>query len=137
MRSGTTINRVFLAEGVPPLAKNFLILPPRKIPTNRLLPPHHHHLHQTFILHHHQMLIPGFSIVRGHQGAPPPILQFFSKPVPSTHQNRCSPPMGCTLHLKMKPTQLKNKLPPPLKREAPFHELIPRKSTINNNLKSS
>ena len=27
--------------------------------------------------------------------------------------------------------------PPPLEREAPFHEMIPRKSTVNNNLKSS
>ena len=26
---------------------------------------------------------------------------------------------------------------PPLKREVPFHEMIPRKNTINNNLKSS
>ena len=39
---------------------------------------------------------------------------------------------------------LKNEAPPPsekqplhpLKCEAPFHEVIPRKSTINNNLKS-
>ena len=42
-------------------------------------------------------------------------------------------------HLKMKSPHLKNNPPPPpLKREAPFHdEMIPRKSTINNNLKSS
>ena len=38
---------------------------------------------------------------------------------------------------------LKNEVPPsekqipPLKCEAPFHEMIPRKNTINNNLKSS
>ena len=38
------------------------------------------------------------------------------------------PPMGRTLYLKMKP--------PPLKPEAPFHEMIPRKSTIKNNLTS-
>ena len=62
----------------------------------------------------------------------PSILGFFletplSKPMPS---------MGCTPHLKIKPPHLKNK-PNPLKREALFHEMIPRKSTINNNLKSS
>ena len=36
------------------------------------------------------------------------------------------------------PSPLKNEpLPPRLKRETPFHEMIPRKTTINNNLKSS
>ena len=41
-------------------------------------------------------------------------------------------------HLKMRPPHLKNTPPPPpLKREVPFQEMIPRKSTINNNLKSS
>ena len=39
------------------------------------------------------------------------------------------PPMGCTPHLKMKLPHLKNTPPPPLKSEAPFHEMIPRKST--------
>ena len=29
----------------------------------------------------------------------------------------------------------KNEAPLPLKREAPFHEMIPSKSTLNNNLK--
>ena len=39
-------------------------------------------------------------------------------------------------HLKMKlpPSE---KQPPPLKHDTPFYEMIPRKSTINNNLKSS
>ena len=51
------------------------------------------------------------------------------------HQNRC-PPWGIP--------PIKNEVPPsekqpslPLKREAPFHEMIPRKITININLKSS
>ena len=43
-------------------------------------------------------------------------------------------PHGVLPHLQMK-TPLKNK-PSPLRCEAPFHEMIPRKST-NNNLKSS
>ena len=37
--------------------------------------------------------------------------------------------------LKNEDPHLKNK--PPLKHEVPFHEMTPRKSTINNNLKSS
>ena len=65
---------------------------------------------------------------RGHGGHLPPIQRFFPNP-PS------KPPMGYPSYLKMKPLHLKNN--PPLKREAPFHEMIPRKSTINNNLKSS
>ena len=74
----------------------------------------------------------------GHGGAPPIQRFFFEKP----HQNQC-PPMGHQPppHLKMKPPlSEKQPLPPPsplLKREVPFHEMIPRKSTINNNLKSS
>ena len=48
---------------------------------------------------------------------------FFRTP----HQNQC-PPQGAP------PTQ---KWTPPLKHETPFREMIPRKSTINNNLKSS
>ena len=67
---------------------------------------------------------PGFPIVGGMWGAPP-ILHFFSKtPTPS------------------KPL-LKNEAPPSKKHPPPpietwsTHEMIPRKSTINNNLKSS
>ena len=60
-------------------------------------------------------------------GECPPILEFFQK---TPHQTWC-PSMGQPPpHLKMKPAT-------PLKREAPFHEMIPRKSKINNNLKSS
>ena len=38
-------------------------------------------------------------------------------------------------HLKMK--QPPSEKFPPLKRQIPFHKMIPRKSTINNNLNSS
>ena len=58
---------------------------------------------------------------------------FFKKPFIKTDV----PPRGAHLHLKMKPPHLKKHPFPPLKREAPFHEMIPRKSTINNNLQSS
>ena len=59
---------------------------------------------------------------------------FFETSFPS----KLMPTHGALPHLKMKPPHLKNK-PPQLKCEAPFHEMIPRKrkSTINNNLKSS
>ena len=48
-------------------------------------------------------------------------------------------PHGAHAPLKNEPPpQSEKQTPlPPLKREAPFHEMIPRKSTINNNLKSS
>ena len=46
------------------------------------------------------------------------------------HQNWCPP-----LKMKSHPSE-KQPPSPPLKRETPFHEIIPRKSTINNNLKS-
>ena len=74
----------------------------------------------------------GFTTVREDRGGgAPPSNNFFRNP---PHQNRCSP--WGTPHLKMnspiwKTTAL------PLKHEAPFHEMIPRKSAINNNLKSS
>ena len=79
----------------------------------------------------------GFPIVGGGMGGhPPPILQFFLKTPPI----KTDAPMGCPL--------LKNKAPPiwkttpsppprPIKHEAPFYEMIPQKSTIHNNLKSS
>ena len=48
------------------------------------------------------------------------------------------PPRGAPTYLKMKPPISEKQLsPPPLKREAAFHEMISRKSTINDNLKSS
>ena len=65
----------------------------------------------------------------GMGGIPPPIQQCFSKTLQSK--------------LMLQPSPLKNeaspseKQIPPLKREAPFHEMFTRKITINNNLKSS
>ena len=52
---------------------------------------------------------------------------FFGNPPIKTNAHH-----GAHPHLKKKHTPR-----PPLKREAPFHEMIPSKSTINNNLKSS
>ena len=70
----------------------------------------------------------GFPWWEGAWGAPFPHPTIFPNPPSKPH-------MGYPPYLKMKPLHLKNN--PPLKREAPFHEMIPRKSTINNNLKSS
>ena len=69
----------------------------------------------------------------GMGGAPRPSYNFLETPSPIKTD---APPWGVTPHLKMKPPP-SEKQTPPLKREAPFHEMIPRKSTINNNLKSS
>ena len=47
------------------------------------------------------------------------------------------PPMGPPFsYLKMKSPIWKT-ASPPLERESPFHDMISRKSTVNNNLKSS
>ena len=71
----------------------------------------------------------------GTWGGAPPLIQrfFFWNPRPS----KPMPHMG-------HPPPINNEVPPsekqpspPLKREAPFHEMIPRKITINSNLKSS
>ena len=58
-----------------------------------------------------------------------PILQFFSNPPPI----KTDAPHGAFPHLKMKPPPSEKY--PPLKRETPFHEMIPRKSTLNKNSK--
>ena len=76
----------------------------------------------------------GFPIVGvGHGGTHPPHPTNFFKNPPS----KLMPPMGCTPFLKMKPSPSEKQPLPPLKCEAPFHEMIPRKRTITNNLKSS
>ena len=68
----------------------------------------------------------------GMRGHPPPSNNFFWK---TPHQNWC-PLWGTPAYLKMKlPSFEKETFP--LKHEAPFHEMIPRKSTINNHLKFS
>ena len=64
----------------------------------------------------------------------PHILQFFLKTPPPI---KTDAPHGAPLPpLKDEPPHLKNNLPP-LERESPFHNRIPRKSTVNNNLKPS
>ena len=68
----------------------------------------------------------GFSTVGGACGASPPSYDFFRNVPPS----KPMPSMGCTPHLKMTPSppsHLKNTSSLPLKSEAPFHEMIPRK----------
>ena len=73
----------------------------------------------------------------GYEGDGPPSYDFYrTSPLPS----KVMPPHGAHLPLKNEapPPQSEKQAPlPPLKREAPFHEMIPRKSTIIKNLKSS
>ena len=73
----------------------------------------------------------------GHEGDAL-ILQFFSNLPPPTKSDA---PHGAHPPLKNEPPpppQSEKQSPLlPLKREAPFHKMIPRKSTIINNLKSS
>ena len=66
-------------------------------------------------------------------GGAPSILRFFSNPLPSP-QNQCPP--WASPHLKMKPPS-SDKQTTPIETWIPVHEMISRKSTINNNLKSS
>ena len=68
--------------------------------------------------------------MEGHEGGAPQSYAFFKNPLPPP---KLMPPHGVPPHLKMK------RPPPltPLKHETPFHEMIPTKSTINNNLGSS
>ena len=63
----------------------------------------------------------------------PPILWFSLTPSPP--KSFPPPPWDALPHLEMKPPIWK--MNSPLKHETPFLEMIPRKSTINNNLKSS
>ena len=67
---------------------------------------------------------------------PPPTLLFFLNPPPPHPSIKTDAPHGAH-------PQLKNEAPPsekpihPSKHEASFHKMIARKSTLNNNLKSS
>ena len=81
--------------------------------------------------------LPWFPIVGsmwGHGGHPTHPAIFFENP----HPIKTDAPNGAH-------PLLKNEAPPPsekhpcllLKRKIPYHEMIPRKSTINDNLKSS
>ena len=66
--------------------------------------------------------------------APHPTIFFKTPPLPS----KPMPPMGCTPPLKDEAPPYEKHPPSPLmKPKAPANEMIPRKSTINNNLKSS
>ena len=65
----------------------------------------------------------------GMRGATHPTIFFTPPPSPPPHTHTDTLKNEAAPHLK--------KISPPLKCEAPFHEMIPRKSTINNNLKSS
>ena len=73
----------------------------------------------------------GFPIVGGggSMGCTPSILPFFFE---KTRPPKPMPPHGAPSHLKMKPPIWKT---PPYWNMTRFHEMIPRKSTINNNLK--
>ena len=66
----------------------------------------------------------------------PTSYDFFRTPPPPIKSDA---PHGAHPLLKNEPPpQSEKQTPhPPLKREAPFHKMIPRKSTIINNLKSS
>ena len=83
------------------------------------------------ICYNKPFLIKGFRVSHsggGGEGVCPPIQQFFS-----------TPPMGWDNPppIKNTPPLPSEKHPPQMKHEVSFHEMIPRKSTININLKSS
>ena len=70
---------------------------------------------------------------RGVGRSPPPLFyDFFRKPPPPKPM-----PPGVLPPLKNEAPPIWKTTPPPLKHKPPFHEIIPRKSTINNKLKSS
>ena len=77
--------------------------------------------------------ISGFPIVGGAwerggcPGCPPPPSQKFFLNPPPFHQNQC--PLPGTPPPPPPPPRLRMK-PPPLKHETSFHEMIPRKSTV-------
>ena len=63
-------------------------------------------------------------------GALPPSYNFLQKPPPSKW-------MPTPTKDEVSSSEKQTPFPLPLKHEAPFHDMIPRKSTVNNNLKSS
>ena len=77
---------------------------------------------------------PRISHSGGGKGALPPSYNFLQTPPPPP---KSIPPMGCSSQLKMIPPSEKEPPPPPSKHKTPFHEMIPRKRTINNNSESS
>ena len=70
----------------------------------------------------------------GDWGAPPYLTIFFKNSPPKPMLALWGTPPLPHLKMKLPPSE---KQPPPLKHDTPFYEMIPRKSTINNNLKSS
>ena len=64
--------------------------------------------------------------------SPHPTIFFETSPPPSKQM-----PIPIHPSLKNEAPRSEKQPPPALKREVSFHEMIPRKSTINNNLKSS
>ena len=76
-----------------------------------------------------------FAIVGEWRGGGAPPYYIFFRRLPPIETD--APPMGHTLYLTKKLPHLKNNPPFPWKLEAPVHEMIPRKSTIFNNLKSN
>ena len=82
-----------------------------------------------FFFFHFEPPLSAFLIVEGGGGGGS--YKFFRNP---PHQN-WYPPWGIP-PLKNEAPHLKNNLPP-LKHEAPYHEMIPRKRTINNDWKTA
>ena len=79
-------------------------------------------------------MLSGFPTMGGGH-PPPPSNDFFWKP-----PSKLMPPMGYPPYKNEDAPIWKTTPPPshpPLKHEVPFHEIIPRKGTVNNNLKSS
>ena len=118
----TSLNLVFVyIQGSPPLCQAVF---PNKPHTHI-----HKHKHTHTHTHTHTRThTPGFPIVGGHGGdAHPHLMIFFENPPTKTD----------ALPLKNEPLPSEKETPLPLKHETSFHEMIPRKNTINNILESS
>ena len=87
-----------------------------------------HAAHHTF-LRWRQFLLSLCRVSHSGGATPHPTI-FFNPPPPIKTDAR----HGVHPPFKNEAPHLKNKHPAPLKRETPFHEMIPRKSTINYNL---